>query len=200
MTETVEVPEIPKPRHVRLKASETIVIVVDVQNDFLHPKGSLYIGEEARKIIPNIRNLTVKAESNGVPVVYTQDWHTEDSSEFKVWPKHCIGGSWGAEIVDELKPKPGNLKVRKETYDAFYKTGLDSLLSAFKPRNLVVSGVVSNICVLHTAGSAALRGYRIYVPVDCVAALNRFDQLLAFRQISFLYKGVLTRSDLLDFY
>lgn len=196
----IEIPEIPEPTYVKLEAKTSTLILVDLQNDFLHRNGALYMGDKARSIINQIKILVDKAVSKGVPVIYTQDWHPPDSPEFNVWPKHAVMDTWGSEIVEELKPKAVCFTVRKETYDAFYDTGLDALLSLLKVKNLVIAGVVSNICVLHTVGSSALRGYKPYIPVDCIAALNDFDQLLTLRQASFLYKAVLTRSDLLDFY
>jgi nicotinamidase-related amidase len=59
---------------------------------------------------------------------------------------------------------------------------------------VVVTGTVANICVLHTAASAALRWYKVYVPMDSISALNDFDYHAALRQVSFLYKGVIVRS------
>ncbi|MCX8162756.1 MAG: cysteine hydrolase [Candidatus Bathyarchaeota archaeon] len=197
---SLEIPKIPEPIPVKLEAKTSALILVDLQNDFLHPNGALYMGDGARRIINPVKILLDKASSRGVPVIYTQDWHPPDSPEFDIWPKHAVMDTWGSEIIEELKPVFVSFTVRKEVYDAFYGTGLDALLSLLKVKHLVVAGVVSNICVLHTVGSSALRGYKPYIPVDCIAALNDFDQLLTLRQISFLYKGVLTRSDLLDFY
>ncbi|MEM2739246.1 MAG: isochorismatase family cysteine hydrolase [Candidatus Bathyarchaeia archaeon] len=199
-TPSFEIPKIPEPTAVKLEAKTSTLILVDLQNDFLHPNGALYMGDRARRIIDTVRILLDKASYKGVPVIYTQDWHPPDSPEFDIWPKHAVMDTWGSEIIEELKPKSVSFTVRKEAYDAFYGTGLDALLSLLKVKHLIVAGVVSNICVLHTVGSSALRGYKPYIPIDCIAALNDFDQLLALRQISFLYKGVLTRSDLLDFY
>lgn len=197
---TPHIPEIPEPVPVKLDSYTTALILVDLQNDFLHPRGALYMGDEARRIIEPIRRLVDKAVSRGVRLIYTQDWHPPDSPEFNIWPRHAVMDTWGSEIIDELKPKPASFIVRKETYDAYYGTGLDTLLKLLEIRHLVITGVVSNICVLHTIGSSALRGYKPYVPIDCIAALNDFDQILTLRQVSFLYKGVLTRSDLIDFY
>jgi len=187
-----------KPRSCSLEPRKTALIIVDMQKDFVYPDGKLYVpGSE--KIIPSIRMLLDRARANRVKVVYTQDWHPENSPEFKIWPEHCVMGSRGAEIVDELKPQPGELIIRKETYDAFYRTELEERLREANVENVIVTGVVANICVLHTAGSAALRGLKIVLPVDCTVALNEFDYRLTLRQVSFLYKGTITRSDLLSF-
>lgn len=187
-----------EPKSCSVEPRKTALVIVDMQKDFVHPDGRLYVpGSE--KIVPSISRLLDSARANGAKVVYTQDWHPEDSPEFGIWPKHCIMGSRGAEIVDELKPQPGELIIRKETYDAFYKTELEKYLREAHIESLIVTGVVANICVLHTAGSAALRGFKILLPIDCIAALNDFDYRLTLRQVSFLYRGVLTRSDLVVF-
>ncbi|MEM4186150.1 MAG: isochorismatase family protein, partial [Candidatus Caldarchaeum sp.] len=63
---------------------------------------------------------------------------------------------------------------------------------------VIVTGTVANICVLHTAGSAALRGFKVVVPKDAISALTEFDMKAALRQVTFLYRGILTRSDLVE--
>jgi len=97
--------------------------------------------------------------------------------------------------VDELKPTEEDFVVKKLRYDAFFGTSLDYYLDVKGIRTLVIIGTVANICVLHTAGSAALRWYSIVVPKDSVSALNEFDYYSFLRQVDFLYRGVVTPSD-----
>ena len=189
----VAVPEIGVVDRVSLPAGETAVIVVDMQNDFVKPQGRLFVPKALETIEP-IRRLLDKARKAGVRVIYTQDTHYEGDPEFKIWGEHARYGTWGWEIVDELKPVEGrDIVVRKTRYDGFYGTPMDDLLRIYGIRNLVVVGTVANICVLHTAGSAALRWYKVYVPMDGISALNDFDYYAALRQISFLYRGVVVR-------
>jgi len=194
MEVTVRVPEIPIVEKVRLLAKETAVIVVDMQNDFVKPGGKLVVPTALGTIEP-IRRLLERARASGVKVIYTQDTHYEGDPEFEIWGEHVRYGTWGWEIVDELKPVEGrDIVVMKTRYDGFYGTPLDDLLRVYGIRNLVITGTVANICVLHTAGSAALRWYKVYVPADSISALNDFDYYAALRQISFLYRGVIVRS------
>ncbi len=190
----VEVPEIPREEVVALEAKKTAVIVVDMQNDFAHPEGALFV-PDAPKTIPAIARLLDKARSAGARVAYTQDWHAEDDPEFSIWPRHAVAGSWGAEIVSELAPRPGELVVKKLRYDGFYGTPLDHQLRLWGIQNVVVVGTVANICVLHTAGSAALRWYKVVLPEDGTSALTPFDLKAALRQVSFLYQGRVTTVD-----
>ena len=190
----LDVPAHTVEARVEVRPERTALIVVDMQNDFVDPRGSLCVGS-ARATVPAIARLRDFARAHRLAVVYTQDWHRGDDPEFALWGAHAIAGTWGAEIVPELAPDAGDLVVRKLRYDAFYGTSLDHELRQRRIGSLIVTGTVSNICVLHTAGSAALRWFEIVVPVDAVSALTEFDQQAALRQIAFLYRGTLTRSD-----
>ncbi|MFU8889361.1 MAG: cysteine hydrolase family protein [Trueperaceae bacterium] len=192
------VPEIPVDERVRLPAARTAVVVVDMQNDFAHPRGALY-GEAAERAIPRIAEVVARARAAGARVVYTQDWHGEDDPEFAVWGEHARAGSWGAQIVDALAPHDGDEVIRKLRYDAFYGTPLDHRLRVLGIDELVVVGTVANICVLHTAGSAALRHYGVTLVEDAVAALDPFDHAATLRQVTFLYRGRVTRADGVSF-
>ncbi|GAB6944403.1 cysteine hydrolase family protein [Vulcanisaeta sp. JCM 14467] len=199
VTGTVKIPEIEIKEEVQLPASSTAVIVVDMQNDFVKPSGKLYVST-AQATIPAIKKLLTKARDANVPIIYTQDWHFKNDPEFRIWGEHCVMGTWGAEIVDELKPMPDDIVIRKRRYDAFFGTDLDYVLRhVVHATNLVIVGTVANICVLHTAGSAALNWYNVVVPIDGISALNEFDYYVALRQVSFLYTGVLTRVDGIKF-
>jgi nicotinamidase-related amidase len=96
--------------------------------------------------------------------------------------------------VDELKPQPSDGVIRKTRYDGFFGTFLEDLLRVYGVKHLVVTGTVANIRVLHTAGSAALRWFKVYIPLDAVSALNDFDYYTALRQASFLYKATLVKT------
>ncbi len=190
---TVEVPEIPVEHAVRLPADRTAVIIVDMQNDFVKPGGKLYV-PAAQKTIEPIRRLLGKAREKNVMVAYTMDTHYPGDPEFRIWGEHAVKGTWGWQIVDELKPVEGEVVVEKTRYDGFYGTPLDDLLRSYGIENVVVVGTVANICVLHTAGSAALRHYRVVMPMDGISALNEFDYYLTLRQVSFLYRGIIVES------
>ncbi len=185
----VEVPEISYKTNIVLSASQTVLVIVDMQNDFVKPDGNLVVSA-AQETVPRIRNLLESARKTDVKVAYTQDTMFEDDPEWDIWPKHCLINTWGWEIIEELKPHPEDLVCMKNRYDGFYGTWLDHFLShVWKRKILVIVGTVSNICVLHTAASAGLRWYHIVMPADGISALNEFDQALTLRQVSSLYSG-----------
>jgi nicotinamidase-related amidase len=185
----VEVPEIPFKDQVRLPAQETALIVVDMQNDFVKPGGSLVV-PAASETVPHIQHVLEAARSAGARIAYTQDTQFEGDREWEIWPEHCREGSWGWEIIEELKPRAEELICRKNRYDGFYGTWLEHYLSrVWHVEHLVIVGTVSNICVAHTAASAGLRWYRIVMPANGISAITEFDQALTLRQVSWLYAG-----------
>ncbi len=190
---SVTIPDIPREDSITVPARSAALIVVDMQHDFVHPDGALY-GSDAAKASARIASLLARARSAGVRVVYTQDWHPEGDPEFEVWGVHARAGTWGAEIVSELAPAPGDEIIRKVRFDAFYGTPLDHRLRVLGVRELVIVGTVANICVLHTAGSAGLRHYGVVVADDAVAAMTPFDHATLLRQVTFLYGGRVTSS------
>jgi nicotinamidase-related amidase len=190
----VEVPEINYKEKITLPPDKTALLVVDMQNDFVKEGGSLPV-ESAKETIPKLWALIKNARKNGVIICYTQDTQVEEDKEFAIWPKHCVKGTKGWEIIDELKPEDGEMVFEKNRYDGFYETSLEHYLShVWHIENLIITGTVSNICVAHTAASAGLRWYRIVVPATGISALTEFDQALTLRQISLLYNGTVVKN------
>lgn len=196
MARTVEVPEYEVREEVTVDPSETALVVVDMQNDFVKEGGTLVV-PDAERTIPAIQSLLSFARDSGMKVVYSQDTHTEGDPEWEIWPEHCRIGSWGHEIVEELAPLDDELVVRKVRYDAFYGTHLDHSLRLWGVDRLILCGTVANICVHYTAASAALRWYEVIVPKDATSALDPFDLESSLRQTAFLFNGTITTASAL---
>ncbi len=143
------------------------VIVIDMLNDFVG--GKLGFGR-AKAIIPNIRRLLDFAHKRGSPVIYLCDAHSPEDPELKLWGEHAMAGSEGAQVVPELKPTRKDSVMEKHSYDIFFDTELDEMLRGIGVKRLVLTGVVTEICVQNSAAGAFLRGYEITVPEDCVAS------------------------------
>lgn len=191
---TVETPDYEVERHVVVDPKATALIVVDMQNDFVKEGGALVVGD-AEKTIPAIKRLLDLARRRSMAVFYTQDTHDPGDPEFPIWGQHVLRGSWGWQIIEELTPRPTDRVIQKLRYDGFFGTSLDHELRLRQVATVIVCGTVANICVLHTAGSAALRGYKVILPIDAISAITPFDFQVAIRQTSFLYKGTITTSE-----
>jgi nicotinamidase-related amidase len=190
---TLEVPEYQVAEEIEIEPSETALVVVDMQVDFVEAGGALPV-RAARETVPKIRALVAGFRSRAMPVIFTLDSHRQGDPEFAVWGRHVLEGSPGEAIISELRPEPGDIVVKKTRYDAFYGTDLDRRLREMGVKALVIVGTVANICVHYTTASAAIRWYRVICPVDCVSALTEFDRHIHLRQTAYLFQGVLTTS------
>ena len=170
--------------------ASTALIVVDVQNDFADPRGSLSV-EGGETLIPLINLEIRRAKSSGSVVVATQDWHPESTPHFKkdggIWPVHCVGGTWGAELHPDLVLPDDAQTVHKgahgeDGYSGFtmrdpttgeeMPTVLDGLLRKRDTKRVVVAGLATDYCVHATALDAARLGYESAVLVDACAAVE----------------------------
>jgi nicotinamidase-related amidase len=197
----------PKPVPVKLAAEKTLLLVIDMENENCHPDGTLFIGEPVKKIIPNIRGLLDAMRRAGGKIVHTQSVRRRDALEFTVFKNTVrkLEGSWGAELIDELKPAPGEPLVVKHTHDCFYKTEMESLLPKLEMRpgesSVIVTGISTRNCIQSAVMAFSVRDYRVVVPMDCTTHNDEKQILQAFSLFtSFGYKHnvTMTRSDLIE--
>jgi nicotinamidase/pyrazinamidase len=167
----------------------TALVVVDVQNDFADPNGSLYV-REGETVVPVANAQIAEAEEAGALVIYTQDWHPESTPHFEkdggLWPVHCVHDTWGAMF------HPGLLVVgdvvRKGTggedgYSAFSvrdplggdtaPTILPGLLAERDIERIVICGLATDFCVVESVTDARDLGYPVTVIRDGVRAVDR---------------------------
>lgn len=169
----------------------TALLVVDVQNDFAHPDGSLYVsGAEAA--IAAIHDEILAAEEAGAPIVYTADWHPPVTPHFAdhggVWPVHCVADTWGAAFHAAL-PVHGPV-VRKgvdgqDGYSGFSvrdpesgeteDTELHRLLQERDVHHLLVTGIATDVCVAATVADARRLGYEVTVLAAATAGVEMQD-------------------------
>jgi nicotinamidase-related amidase len=187
----LRVPQYAVQDEIRLNPNRTALVVIDMQNDFVHRGGALLV-PDAGATISAIRDLLNLARASRMRVVYSQDTHRQGDPEWKIWPEHCREGSWGWEIVAELAPGSDDTVLRKARYDAFYDTQLDDILRLWGVDTLLICGTGANIGVHYTAASAALRWYAIVIPRDAISALEPFDLEASLRQTTFVFSGQVT--------
>ena len=167
---------------------KSALLVVDVQNDFADPNGSLHV-EGGEQILPLVNHEIDRATGAGAFVVYTQDWHPPSTPHFAIhggkWPVHCVRDTWGADLHPELKVVGD--RIRKATgpedgYSGFSVehlpsgdrrgTGLDDLLRSRAIERIVVVGLATDYCVKETALDGLRLGYDVTVVRDAVGAVE----------------------------
>lgn len=173
-----------------MKAKETAVVLIEFQNEFCKESGILHDGvkgEIARQnMIPNAVKLAEGARKKGALVIHSpfifNEQYFEDHQMQGIVKAVADGnafrqGTWGAEIIDELRPQEGDKVVSgKCTLCGFNNTNLDELLKQGKIKNVVIGGFLTNFCVESTARSAYDRGYSVTVIKDATAANSEEEQ------------------------
>lgn len=160
------------------------LLIIDMLNDFVLEEAPLEV-PATREIISNIKIEIEKARRDDIPVIYICDSHEEKDPEFERmdWPPHAIAGSKGAEVIEELRPLPEDKLITKKSYSGFFKTSLEEVLKEVGISELLVTGCVTNICVLYTVADAVQRGYRVKVLKNCIAGLNTQDHQFGLKQM-----------------
>ena len=167
------------------------VLIIDMLRGFLEEDHPLYCGGNARRIIPNIQGLIKRELEQGARVFFICDHHQPDDLEFKMFPPHCITGTAEAELIHELSGYEAEI-IPKKRFSAFFETTLEEKLTELKPEKLIVAGVCTDICVLHTVADARNRNYRVEVPVDCVASLDEETHYSALKHMEKILGACLT--------
>lgn len=192
--------------------SDTALLVVDMQNGFLDPEGSMAkIGMPYEALDPAIKGcqqLVEAARSTGVPVVFTRYVYMPDYSDGGILPTELvpqmkevgslINGTWDADIVPSLTPQPGEVVIDKSRPSSFYGTQLEPVLTSQGIRNLVIGGVTTNICVETTARDAGQRDYRVHVVSDATAEFETARHEHALNTIGFTFGWVTTVDDVVS--
>jgi len=160
------------------------IVVIDMLHDFLY--GNLKC-ERALAIIPDLQKLLNFAREREILIVYVCDSHSPEDEEFKKWPPHAIKGTKGAEIIPELKPKEGDIVIEKTRYSGFYNTDLDTKLKEFGVKTLILTGILTDICVQHTAADAFFRNYKLIVPKETTETLSQERKEYSLRYMSDIY-------------
>ena len=150
--------------------SSTVLLLVDVINDFNFPRGR-YLLRFAVPAARRILALKKRLRARGIPAVYVNDNFGRWQSDFKKQVEKCVSEeSLGAPVARLLIPGENDYFVLKPKHSAFFSTSLDVLLEYLGAKKLIITGFAGDICVLFTANDAYMRDYELIVPSDCVAS------------------------------
>jgi ureidoacrylate peracid hydrolase len=212
-----------EPEPIKIDVLKTAVIIVDMQNAFVH-KGGLFdlVGFDisaTEKIIEPCREIVRTAREKGIKIIYLQMGYSPDLSDSggpdsPLWHKSrglpllrqrpelkdklYIYGTWGADIIDELKPQPGDVIVRKQKHDGFIGTNLGIVLKTYGIKYLVFIGTATNICVESTLRHAFFLEYFPILVSDAVSPLGSSSmQEAAIFNVRTIFGWVTTSKELL---
>jgi nicotinamidase-related amidase len=168
------------------------LIIVDMLKDFVDGK---LANPRAKEITPPLQRLLAHAREAGWVVVFSNDAHDPSDPEMKIWGEHAMAGDPGAEVIDELAPREGEIISEKHHYGAFDGTGLDEQLRERGVDEVVITGQHTHICVRHSSYGALMRGYEITIPRDAVCAFEGVSEEDALEYLQNVYGATVTTVD-----
>jgi nicotinamidase-related amidase len=193
----------------RLEPGRTVHVVIDDQNDFLHPDGWYATHEmdisHMQRVIEPTKELNAECRRRGVPIVWTRHGTrgVEDGGPFMGKRLLLLEGglrigTWGFEILDELEPQPEDWYVEKTRLSAFFQTNLEQILRALRAESVLLSGVLTNQCVGATCKDALFRDFKPIVVEECVGTATPHLHDPAIEMIRVGWGQVSTLSQTLD--
>ena len=179
-----------------LAPSKTALIVVDVQNDFCHGEGAFSRHTKidlthAQKAVSALSSFTESVRAVGIPIIFVRTEHSP-WTDSPAWANRmdgrakqmsiCAAGSWGSQFY-RLIPQQTDYIVIKHRYSAFFETDLDLVLKSCGIENLLITGLLTNVCVESTVRDACNRDYDVVLVEDCCGALDIGEHEAAIRTI-----------------
>ncbi len=182
------------------KMLKPALVVIDMQNYFVHPDGGAFI-PETQVILPNILTLVDTFRRAHLPVIYTRHAHNDlkDAGQMGVWWDDLpMEGTFDSRLIDELSPKKEELVIRKEKYSAFSEKSLLRKLQSLKIKELVLCGVMTHICVETTARDAFMNDFQPIVVMDGCASNSEELHLAALKTLAHCCSIVTTCNDIVS--
>jgi nicotinamidase-related amidase len=171
---TVEL-DIPEPKAVKADPRRTLVVLVDLENEWCAPEGDRYMGEEVGGVLRDVAALVIHARDAGARILWVRSVRRPDAIEVRAFGRtpRLLEGSWATEFTPPLAPAEGEKIVVKHSHDCFNGTGLDQWLTqqGIDPPDwtVMIAGVALDVCVNHAVLGFSVRDHRVVVLLDCVA-------------------------------
>jgi nicotinamidase-related amidase len=187
-------------RRARPSLRSSCLLVVDMQNFFLDSGGPAFL-PGGLAVLPNVSKLIQSFRKKKLPVIYTAHGHKSKELDGGImgcwWDGMILEGTWEAEIHPDLAPLPEEKIVYKHRYSAFYNTDLETVLKCSKVTDLVITGVMTNLCCESTARDAFFRDYRVFFPMDATGAVNEELHLATLKNLAYGFAFVTTTDEIL---
>jgi len=184
----------------RIRPGRSALLVVDMQKFFLSPDSPTFVSA-GLAILPNLRKLIAAFRAARRPVIYTCHVHHPERIDAGImgwwWEGMCVEGSEESRVHEDLAPLPREKIIFKHRYSAFYNTDLETVLRCLKVEDLVISGVMTNMCCESTARDAYSRDYRVFFPADGAGSITEKMHLASLLNLAFGFAYVTTAQQIM---
>ncbi len=194
-----------------LDPARTALLVVDMQNAFVMPGGSMArLGLSTARghdIIEPVHRLIDACRKRGLPVIHTLTTFRSDYADAGLVAErfpalqplgHIMAGTWDAQIVDRLLPREGEFVIPKSRFNAFYGTNLELVLRSLGVDTLIVAGVATNVCVESTIREAFIRDVNVILPRDATASYTKEMEEASLATLGFMFANVATVNEVVE--
>jgi len=183
----------------QLNKEKSALIVVDMQKFFLDPVSPTFTcGGLA--ILPTLKRLIQAFREANRPVIYTCHVHHPDQIDAGImgwwWEGMCVEGSVESKVHDDIEPLPNEKVIYKHRYSAFYNTDLETVLRCLKVEDLVISGIMTNLCCESTARDAYYRDFRVFFLADSTGSINEEMHLASLLNLAYGFSFLTTANDI----
>jgi isochorismate hydrolase len=182
-----------RERRAQIDLQHCALLAIDLQS---------YFHRIAQPVLKNILKTIQACRLQNIPVIFTQHGHTEPESDGGVlgewWGELIISGTEDWKFLPEIKIDPKDTVIAKKRYSAFFRTDLDKILRSRKIRDLIISGVMTNLCCETTARDAFIRDYRVFFLIDGTAAGRSELHLATLKNLGFGFAYLLTCDELIQ--
>lgn len=186
--------------HFNINPKKTALLIIDMQKFFLNSNNSTFT-ESGLVILNNIQMLLTQFRKNNIPVIFTQHVHDEMGYDLGImkwwWQDNCMTNNPEKDICDELKPIIGEKVIVKHRYSAFYNTDLEVTLRGMQIEDLVITGIMTNMCCESTARDAYFRDYRVSFLADATGSICEEMHYASLLNIAFGFGYVTTTSNII---
>jgi nicotinamidase-related amidase len=182
-----------RERKTLIDQKHAALLAIDMQNFF---------DRIAQPVLKNISRVIQTCRQKNVPVIFTQHGHTEPDSDGGIlgewWGELIIGGTEDWKFLPEIKIESKDIVLPKKRYSAFFETDLDKILRSRGIRDLIISGVMTNLCCETTARDAFMRDYRVFFLMDGTATGRSELHLATLKNLGFGFAYLITCDELIQ--
>lgn len=182
-----------KDRKAMPEPKQAGLLVIDLQN---------YFSRIVQPVLGNILNVIQSCRQRGIPILFTQHGHMHPESDggelIGWWGEVIVRGTEDWELIPEIKVEPGEIILHKKHYSAFLETELSSTLQSLGIKDLIISGVMTNLCCETTARDAFMRNYRVFFLIDGTATGRSDHHLATLKNLGYGFAYLLTCQELMD--
>ncbi len=182
-----------KGRKAVIEPTQAALLAIDLQN---------YFSRIIQPVLGNILKVIQSCRQRGIPILFTQHGHTHPDSDggelIGWWGEVIVRGTEDWRLIPEIKVEPGDIVLPKKHYSAFMETELNSLLQSKGIKDLIISGVMTNLCCETTARDAFMRNYRVFFLIDGTATGKTDHHLATLKNLGYGFAYLLTCEDLVE--